>query len=153
MNSAESKKRRSADGRYETKDAIDLADLRNLANIGCTFEEAAAFFDIRRETLWRWMQVPAYAQAWQNGKLLQRYRLREYTWNYIEKMNGAGAHVLIHMRKHLFGEKDKILFSVEDALRHIDELTDTQLEELIKIQRAVLAELRKRDSGEDEIGH
>jgi len=57
------------------------------------------------------------------------------------------------MRKHLFGEKDKILFSVEDALRHIDELTDTQLEELIKIQRAVLAELRKRDSGEDEIGH
>ncbi len=68
-----------------TPAAIDAEILAELAGIGCTHEEAAAWFGVPTAALRRALRDPALKQAWAQGTLRGRVRIRQSQFALAER--------------------------------------------------------------------
>src|SRR5258708_559297 len=89
---------------------IDADNLRKLAALRCTVEEAATFFKtVKRTLLRRLKEDPELAEAWGNGKNEGRIALRRLQWRHAQAPGSAGVQMTIHLSKHELGEHDRQL--------------------------------------------
>ncbi len=88
---------------------IDLMQLRKLAQLHCTIDEAASYFNCCKRTLLRWLEKPAYASAWEDGKAAGRLSLRRLQWQHANGAGSAAVQMTIHLSKHWLGETEKVL--------------------------------------------
>ena len=78
--------------------AIDAEALAELASIGCTREEAAAWFGVPLAELRRRLREPALKEAWAQGALRGRVRIRRSQFVLAERnatMAGLLGRVLL----------------------------------------------------------
>jgi hypothetical protein len=84
------------------------------------------------------MASPEFREAWDRGKLQQIVKIHQLTWMYAESITPAGAQVLLHLRRHLLGERERFDFN-------IDKMSDTQIAEFTKATLAHLDDRRAKD--------
>lgn len=70
---------------------LDTEQLENLASIGCTVEEIAAFFKCSRDTIFR-----NYATPLQAGRERGKSSVRRMLWEQGKKGNSVALKYLIH---------------------------------------------------------
>lgn len=80
---------------------IDLAKLEKLAAMQCTQEEAAGFFEVRRETLNRKLRQRQYREAWERGRLTGRISIRR------KQFQKNSDTMLIWLGKQYLGQRDR----------------------------------------------
>jgi len=81
--------------------AIDLDDLKKLAAMQCTQEEAAAWFGIARETLNRKLRQAKYRDAWHDGQANGRISIRR------KQFQRGTDTMLIWLGKQYLGQRDR----------------------------------------------
>ena len=81
------------------KYSLDIRQVEQLAEYGCTDTEMASFFDIPRTTLER-----NYEHYITKGRESGKIRLRQYQWAAAKKGNVA---MLIWLGKQILGQSDK----------------------------------------------
>lgn len=92
---------------------IDADNLRKVAALRCTVEEAATFFKtVKRTLLRRLKEDTELAEAWANGKNEGRIALRRLQWRHAQTPGSAGVQMTIHLSKHELGETDKSLLEL-----------------------------------------
>lgn len=98
---ARSSKPKNKGGRPPVK--IDLAELEKLAQLGCTQDEAAAWFGVSRQTLSTRMTKAEYRDIWDRGQGKAKISLRRHQFKLAEK----NATMAIFLGKNMLGQTDK----------------------------------------------
>jgi hypothetical protein len=88
-----------------------LAELEKLAAMGCTQEEAAAWFGMAHRTLKLKLAQEIYREAWENGQGRGRVSLRRA--QYQAAMKGDRT-MLVWLGKTLLGQTEKSILQVEE---------------------------------------
>lgn len=92
---------------------IDVEELGKLAELQCTIDEAAAFFDCSSRTIHRYLSTrhrdPKYRQAWERGRALGRISLRRLQWQHAQGTGLAAVNMTIHLSKFILGESEAAL--------------------------------------------
>jgi hypothetical protein len=96
---------------------INVDDVRKLAALLCTYEEAASWFGITERTFIRRVKEPELADAWAVGKASGKLSLRRLHWRHAQMANSAGVQMTIHMSKHQLGETEKAALELSG---HVD---------------------------------
>src|SRR5689334_15183116 len=91
---------------------VNAEQLRKLISItDCTMDEAAAFFDVARATLYRQIEgSPRLAAAVERGRAMVRIRLRRALWRLVHQKDDYRAAVAatIFLSKNLLGYRDTV---------------------------------------------
>lgn len=102
-------------------DAKTIAQIKELAGLQCTREEAAAVLLVNRDTFADFMKrEPVALEAWENGMLNGRVSLRRYQFNLAKTHAGMA----IFLGKQLLGQRDQV------ALNHSGYIADKNLDEV-----------------------
>ena len=105
---AEAKAKRPAANKTAAKKAgaprkrIDLDELEKLAELQCTYNEAAAFFDVSRDTIIRRMKEDTFRERWEAGQQKGLISLRRTQFRLAEK----NATMAIFLGKQYLGQRD-----------------------------------------------
>jgi hypothetical protein len=91
----------------------DLKQVEKLGRFQCTYEELAAWFEVNKRTVIRWMENEAFQSAFEKGKAQGRISLRQAQVQTALKGNPT---MLIWMGKQLLGQKDVIHQEVSGEL-------------------------------------
>jgi hypothetical protein len=84
---------------------IDIEQLKRLAQIGCTIEEAAVVLGCGRRTLFDRMKAePELKEVWDDGQLLGKVSLRRLQWRHANGSGSSAVNMTIHLSKHRLGE-------------------------------------------------
>jgi hypothetical protein len=104
-----------------TKVDIDPERLGKLAQICCTFEECAAFFNTTASTIRNRIKREPYKSAWEKGTALARISIRraQYQLATSEKPNPI---MLIWLGKQYLEQTDKMETKVEERSSFVVEL-------------------------------
>jgi hypothetical protein len=87
---------------------IDLAQLKELAAIGCTKKEIAAVLGCGLRTLHDRIQADeTIREAYEGGKEEEKTRLRRLQWKHAEGSGSGAVNMTIHLSKHVLGQTDK----------------------------------------------
>lgn len=112
---------------------IDADNLRKLAALRCTVEEAASFFKtVKRTLLRRLKQDPELTEAWTNGRNEMRIALKRLQWRHAQMPNGAGVEMTKHLSKHELGEHDRqlnidlVVDDIDEAIRDLEQRVVTE---------------------------
>lgn len=82
---------------------INVEHYRDLAGLGCTTEEIAAFFKVSKRTILRLKDDPVYADAMEQGIMTRRRSLRRWQYEAAKKGNVT---MLIWLGKTELGQKE-----------------------------------------------
>ena len=96
------------------------------------------------DTIKQHLKKPELAAAWDQGVGEGKVSLRRLQWRHALREDSGGVSMTIHLSKHHLGERDRILFDFSEAIKHFEELTDTQFDEVIRIQKQALAAIQAR---------
>ena len=118
----EMEKEKKKGGRPKAK--IDPKQVIKLAQLQCTYEEVAAFFDVNKSTISR-----SYATEMDKGREIGKMSLRRNQFN-LTKTN---ATMCIWLGKQYLGQREPANNIIESEIEiptNVDELTDQQANEL-----------------------
>ena len=101
--------------------SFDKGQFEKLCSMMCTEEEICGFFDCTPKTLARWCNdtyglkfSQVYRQKREGGKIaLRRYQME------LAKKSAAMA---IFLGKNYLGQRDKVEYTNEDAIKKLDEV-------------------------------
>lgn len=91
----------------------DLKQVEKLGQLQCTYEELAAYFEVAKRTVIRWMEQEAFSEALERGKAMGRISLRRAQ---TQAALGGNPTMLIWLGKQLLGQKDVIHQEVSGEL-------------------------------------
>lgn len=82
---------------------IDVEELRKLAILNPTVEEIAAYFQVSKSTVLRYLKRKAYKEALEQGKSNRKTSLKRYQWQAAAKGNVS---MLIWLGKNELGQRE-----------------------------------------------
>lgn len=97
-------------GRPEVE--IDLKELRKLAQLHCTEDEIAAFFECSKRTVIRKLQEPLYREAYDLGKAMGKLNLRRRQVQIANGNRQGAVNMAIHLGRHWLGQTDRALLEL-----------------------------------------
>lgn len=107
-------------GRGDNKAIVPPDQVYELAAIGCTNKEIAAFFGIKEDTLWR-----NFATELEKGRQYVKTRLRRNMFKAADNLQPA---ILIFLAKNLLGMSDSPIDNEANTPLPWDESEDTAIE-------------------------
>jgi hypothetical protein len=116
-----------------TRTDIDLSELEKLAQLQCTDEEIAAWFNVSTRTIERRRLEPEFAEVMTRGKARGRISVRRMQMKLLEEGNATMG---VWLGKQILGQADQINIasSVEiavllpriDSQRELDHVIDLE---------------------------
>lgn len=127
-------------GRPQVK--IDHENLLALAQLQCTEEEAASFFNCSKRTIIRKLKDPKLRAIWERGLALGRVSLRRLQFRHAKMPNSAGVQMTIHLSKHHLGQTERAALELSGRVDSAVEVSTARERVLRKIDN-----LRERIAG------
>lgn len=102
---------------------IDKAQFEKLCSLMCTEAEICGFFDCTEKTLARWCRDTygkKFSQVYREKRNGGKIALRRYQMQLAQK----SASMAIFLGKNYLGQRDRVEFANEDAMKKLDEVLD-----------------------------
>lgn len=133
------KTERHLEGPGRPRAIIDLDELEKLAMLQPTLREAAAWFNVDEETIFRRLQDPVFRKRWENGQAKGRLSLRRQQIKMAEEGNATMG---IWLGKQLLGQRDVTAVEmsgpggtpIQAMTLNLSALSIAELEELRKLR-------------------
>lgn len=117
-----------------TNDARTIATLRKLGEWGATREEAAAWLEVSRPTLWKFLnENPECAEHFEGGLDRGKVTLRRWQW---ASAKAGNVTMQIWLGKQLLKQRDDAGLSINDTKESIDALRDEIQRKLARVTDA-----------------
>lgn len=101
--------------------SIDKGQFEKLCSLMCTEEEICGFFDCTPKTLARWcndVYGAKFSQVYREKRDGGKIALRRYQMQLAQK----SAAMAIFLGKNYLGQRDKVEYTNEDAIKKLDEV-------------------------------